>query len=152
MNFTWPVRIYYEDTDSGGVVYYANYLKFMERSRTEFLRSKNLEQSVLKDDFNCLFVVTQANLKFIKPAKFDDLLSVSANITNQRKISFTFEHSIMRRRSKEVENLKNNPSDELLCSVLVKVACVDAKTLKPKRIPQQLGMLFNDHSLTFGDV
>ena len=77
---SWPVRVYYEDTDSGGVVYHSNYLNFMERARTEWLRSLKINQQILKEEENLLFVVHQINIKFIKPAVFNDLIEVETRL------------------------------------------------------------------------
>ena len=81
MNFSWPIRIYYEDTDSGGVVYHSNYLKFLERCRTEFLRHLGYEQDRLIKDNNILFVVRSIKLDLHKPARFNDLLETTAQVS-----------------------------------------------------------------------
>lgn len=126
--FIWPVRVYYEDTDSGGVVYYANYLRFLERARTEWLRSHGIEQHKLKDNEGILFAVRSIQLDFIKPAKLDDLLDVTVNIARSGGASITLEQEI---HLSQGENA-------LLCAGKVKVACLDASTLRPHPIPKKI--------------
>ncbi len=121
-DFSWPVRVYYEDTDAGGVVFYANYLKFFERARTEMLRSFGFEQDVLKDEQGVLFVVRSVNVDYLKPARFNEQIAVSAKIVEHKKISLTFEQVITRQQ-------------DLLCTAIVRIACLDAQSLKPKPIP-----------------
>lgn len=121
-SFDWPVRVYYEDTDSGGVVYHANYLKFMERARTEWLRQLGFEQNILKDEYNCLFAVHSMQLSFRRPARFNDALLVRSDVTQMSGASMQFEQSVLR-------------DDELLCQASVRVACLDALRFKPCPIP-----------------
>ena len=121
-DFDWPIRVYYEDTDSGGVVYHSNYLNFMERARTEWLRSLGFEQDKLIADHQCIFAVHSMQLNFRRPAKFNDLLQVRCNIITASGASFEFEQKIYR-------------NDELLCDGTVKVACLDANRFRPKPIP-----------------
>ena len=125
--FEWPVRIYYENTDSGGVVYHADYLKFMERARTEWLRSLGFEQDKLIADHQCIFTVSFIQLYFRKPAKFNDILLVSTCVTKLSGASFYCEQKIMR-------------DDELLCEGTVKVACLDSDRLRPRPIPAFISM------------
>lgn len=125
--FVWPVRVYYEDTDSGGVVYYANYLKFMERARTEWLRARGFEQDVLLRDQGLLFAVKTVNMDYHRPARFNDLLVVVSQIAEARGASFLFAQIIQR-----------DASSEVLCSAQVRVACIDAETFRARRIPRQL--------------
>ncbi len=125
MNFSWPVRVYYEDTDSAGIVYYANYLKFMERARTEYLRSLGIEQDQLREQKNIIFAVRFVQLNYKIPARFNDKLIVAANLIELRKASMLFEQKIY---------LK----DKLLCQGKVGIACLRADTLKPCAIPQSL--------------
>ena len=126
--FFWPVRVYYEDTDSGGVVYYANYLKFMERARTEWLRSIGVDQPTLMRDQRLMFVVVSTDVKYLKPARFDDLLNVSCRMMSITRTSLSFEQEIRR----------NDELGELLISGSVKAACVDADRLRPRAIPANL--------------
>lgn len=121
--FSIPVRIYYEDTDTGGVVYYANYLRFMERARTDWLRAQGFEQTALADEHQIVLAVKQANIKYLKPAKLDDSLVVSAKITRIGSASITFNQQVSRAR-------------ELLCDGEVRIVCLDTITFKPKAIPE----------------
>ena len=122
--FIWPARVYYEDTDAGGVVYYANYLKFMERARTEWLRHLGFEQDRLLEEEGVLFAVRRVAMDLLKPARFNDLLQVSARIVDRRRASLTFEQGIT-----------NVETDELLCRGEIQVACIDAARFKPCAIP-----------------
>ncbi|MDT8451334.1 MAG: tol-pal system-associated acyl-CoA thioesterase [Gammaproteobacteria bacterium] len=123
--FLWPVRVYYEDTDAGGVVYYANYLKFMERARTEFLRSLDFEQDRLKEDQGIIFAVHSLSVKYKKPAVFNDALLVKTAISHCGRVSMGFSHSIIR-AADETE----------LCLAEVKVACINAEKFTPMVIPE----------------
>ena len=125
--FVWPVRVYYEDTDSGGVVYYANYLKFMERARTEWLRARGFEQDALLRDRRVLFAVRTLSMDYHRPARFNDLLEVVSRIAEVGGASLTFAQSIRRADSTEV-----------LCGARVKVACIDAENFRARRLPRQL--------------
>lgn len=120
--FDWPVRVYYEDTDSGGVVYHANYLKFMERARTEWLRKCGFEQNNLKDEHNCLFAVHSMQIHYRLPALFNDALVIRTEITAMSGASIQFEQSVLR-------------DGELLCHASARVACLDALRFKPRPIP-----------------
>jgi acyl-CoA thioester hydrolase len=123
--FNWPVRVYYEDTDAGGVVFYANYLKFFERARTEMLRSLGFEQDSLMTEQNLIFVVRSVKVDYLKPARFNELLNASAKIIEYKKTNFTFEQSITRQQ-------------DLLCTGEVRIACLDAQSMKPKLIPSAI--------------
>ncbi len=123
--YCWSVRVYYEDTDSGGVVYHSNYLNFMERARTEWLRALGFEQTFLKDELGVIFVVHSMSIAFKQPAKFNDLLTVSSEIEKMGHGSILFLQKIMR-------------DGQLLVQAQVKLACVDALTLKPTVIPQSV--------------
>jgi acyl-CoA thioester hydrolase len=125
MTFIWPVRVYYEDTDAGGVVFYANYLKFFERARTEMLRSLGYELDELAATANILFVVRSVQVDYLKPARFNQQLAVSAKIATSSKTSLTFEQTI-------------SHGDTVLCTSLIRIACVDASSLRPKAIPDYL--------------
>jgi acyl-CoA thioester hydrolase len=125
--FLWPVRVYYEDTDAGGVVYYANYLKFMERARTEWLRELGFEQDELIDRHNVLFAVRRVALEYRQPARFNDRLTVSVEVTAAGKASLTFAQAIRR-----------ETNDTLLCDGEVRIASLDALTFKPRGIPREL--------------
>jgi acyl-CoA thioester hydrolase len=124
--FNWQVRVYYEDTDSGGVVYYANYLRFMERARTEWLRSFGVEQDALLQQDGLLFAVRSIQLEYVKPAKFNDSLDVSVVISKIGKASLTFNQTICR----------VNSESQLLCTGQVKIACLSCDTFQPQAIPE----------------
>lgn len=126
--FNWQVRVYYEDTDSGGVVYYANYLRFMERARTEWLRSLGVEQDTLAQQDGLIFAVRSVQVEYVKPAKFNELLDVSVAISKPGKASVTFQQSIF-----QAEGHK-----QLLCTGTVKVACLNSETFKPQAIPKKI--------------
>jgi acyl-CoA thioester hydrolase len=120
--FSWPVRVYYEDTDSGGVVYYANYLKFMERARTEYLRSLGFEQDDLAQQ-GLIFAVHRAEIDYIKPARFNNALLVTAKIAQQKKVSLTFDQKVQQQ------------SGEVCSRGKIKIVCIDSKSFKPRPIP-----------------
>lgn len=124
-SFQWPVRVYYEDTDAGGVVFYANYLKFYERARTEMLRDMGFEQDELIEQESVIFVVRSVQVDYLKPAKFNDLISVSANLSLVKSASLTFEQIITR-------------GDDILSKATIRIACLDAKSMRPKHIPDKL--------------
>lgn len=123
--FSWSVRVYYEDTDAGGVVYHSNYLNFMERARTEWLRSLGFEQTTLKDDLGVLIVVHSLNIVFKSPAKFNDLLEVKCALLNAGRSSMDMEQRIMR-------------GDFVLAEAQVKGVFVDAVTFRPVGIPTKV--------------
>ncbi len=121
--FVWPVRIYYEDTDAGGVVYYANYLKYMERARTEWLRQLGFEQNSLRQQHGVLFVVQRVSLDYHKPGRFNDLLEVSVRILRRGRASLELAQDVSRAQG------------EILCSSMVKIVCVDAASFRPRALP-----------------
>lgn len=125
--FLWPVRVYYEDTDSGGVVYYANYLKFMERGRTEWLRSLGFEQDELREKEGILFAVRRVEVDYRSPARFNDALLVSVEIQSRGKASLVFRQEI-----------RTETDGGVLCSGEVKVACLDESGFRPVPIPNTL--------------
>ena len=92
--FNWPIRVYYEDTDCGGVVYHSNYLKFMEQARTEWLRSKGFEQDILIAEYGVIFAVRSLSIDYVKPALFNQLLTIETTIKKQTKVSLLFNQSI----------------------------------------------------------
>lgn len=122
--FQWRVRVYYEDTDSGGVVYYANYLRFMERARTEWMRAQGFEQDRLREEQGLLFAVRSAQVDFLAPAHFNDQLDVSAEVIGRGHASLTLRQDVTRAGAAQV-----------LCSARVKIACLDAQAFKPRPIP-----------------
>jgi acyl-CoA thioester hydrolase len=120
--YRWAVRVYYEDTDAAGVVYYANYLKYLERARTEWLRSLGFEQTVLARDYSVVFVVRALNIEYLRPAKFNDELAVELALKEQRGSLIVLDQSVTR-------------EDETLVTAEVRVACVNTRSFKPVRIP-----------------
>ena len=120
--FTWPVRIYYEDTDAGGIVFYANYLKFFERARTEWLRSRGVDQHALAQQDGAMFVVKHASVDYQAPARLDDVLNLTLEIEKLGRASV---HFVQQAWCGEL----------LLCSAQVKVGCVDTVTLRPRALP-----------------
>lgn len=129
--FEWPVTVYYEDTDAGGVVYHSNYLKFFERARTELLRAAGVSQQVLLEQ-NIGFVVRHMDIDFLQGARLDDHLVVKTSIADLKKASLTFCQEIV------------NPEGKILCKAMVKVACIDNKKMRPKAMPQSIVMEFTD--------
>lgn len=132
VSFTWPVRVYWEDTDAGGIVYYANYLKFMERARSEWLRSVGVEQEVLHREQGLMFVVVDAATRFLKPARYGELLQVSCDIAEARRASLTFRQNIVRGASRDAG------ADEVLVAATVRVACLDAQKFRPRALPDEV--------------
>lgn len=121
----WPVRIYYEDTDAGGIVYYANYLKFMERARTEWLRELGYDQDILLEQ-SIAFVVKRVEMNNYAPARFNQLLSIESQIVELKGASMVFQQKI------------KNESGDLLVAADVQVACVDQVKMRPRKIPRTL--------------
>lgn len=120
--FTWTVRVYYEDTDAGGIVYYANYLKFFERARTEWLRSLGIHQQDLLANEGVAFVVRSASVDYLAAARLDDEITLRLNVEKLGRASVQFAQQAWR-------------GDILLSSASVKVGCVDAATLRPRSLP-----------------
>lgn len=147
--FSWPIRVYYEDTDSGGVVYYANYLKFMERARTELLRSFGYEQDQLKQELDIVFAVRSVNIEYKKPARFNDELNVVTSITSLGKASIHFKQTIFKQTvdlssSQQSDTLQNSvESPRLLVEAAIKIACVNATKFTPQSIPAPITKRIN---------
>ena len=120
--FSWPVRVYYEDTDSGGVVYYANYLKFLERARTEWLRSRGFEQTDLLRSHGVVFVVRAITLDYFKPAMFNDMLEVTVELAESGRSQMILAQSVRRGHASLVE-------------ARVRLACVNSASFKPVKMP-----------------
>ena len=127
LGFTMPIRVYMEDTDAGGIVYYVNYLKFMERARSDWLRELGINQQMLLAEGTQL-VVYRLACHYAKPARLDDPLMVSASVVSVGRCRMTFEQQVRR-------------NEELLCAATVEIACLSAKTLKPKKWPDTLSMI-----------
>jgi len=126
--FAIRIRVYYEDTDAAGVVYYANYLRFLERARTDQLRSLGVDQTKLRAVKNLAFVVVNANINYHKPARLDDQLWVSSVLASRGRSVMIFEQEVRR----------GGEDGELLCSGRVRAACVYADSLKPRSLPRIL--------------
>lgn len=120
--FSWPIRVYWEDTDAGGIVFYANYLKFFERARTEWLRSLSIEQRHLKETTGGMFVVAETSVHYLRPARLDDELIVTARMQQCGRASMTIHQQIL---------LKN----ALICEGKIRIGWVDVASLQPHRIP-----------------
>jgi len=135
--FSIPIRVYIEDTDAGGIVYYVNYLKYMERSRTEFLRSFGYDKPAILDG-GLLLVVHSAHINYRRPACLDNLLGVTAQISKLARTYIEFQQQVLH-------------GEELLCEGLIRIACVDSESMKPSAIPasmhQQLDQSFRLHTI-----
>ena len=133
MAFEFPVRIYWEDTDAGGIVFYANYLKFFERARTEWLRSLGISQRALREATGGIFVVSETTLKYHRPARLDDELIITARLTEAGRASITIVQQAL------AKNERTPAGDTLiLCEGTIRIGWVDAATLKPARMPQHV--------------
>ena len=128
--FSLPIRVYYEDTDAGGVVYHARYLHFFERARTEVLRELGFSQKILLEEHNLAFVVKTMQIDYRLAAKLDDLLTVETEVSGIKGATILFSQQIKR-------------NDVLICTAEVKVACVDLTKMKPVAIPQEIKAAFN---------
>lgn len=133
MAFRLAVRVYWEDTDAGGVVFHANYLRFFERARTEWLRSLGLGQRRLKDEANGLFVVSEATLKYHAPARLDDELVVTAELDGKGPASLLVAQQALLKSELAAES-----GARLLCAGTVRIGWVDGRTFKPARIPSAI--------------
>ena len=129
-SLSYPVRVYIEDTDAGGIVFYANYLRYMERARTEFFRSLGFNKPALFDDFQ--FVVRELKLCYHQPAVLDDLIDVRVELTTLTRVTFELQQPIYR-------------AGDLLLEGTVKVACIDAKSKRPKAIPKLICSALNNY-------
>ncbi|WP_176451984.1 tol-pal system-associated acyl-CoA thioesterase [Rhodoferax sp. TH121] len=121
----FPIRVYWEDTDAGGVVFYANYLKFFERARTEWLRAAGVGQRALRESTGAMFVVADVQMRYLAPAKLDDLITVSVQVAEQGAASMVLVQEAWR-------------GNTLLAQGRIRIGCVQADTLKPRRIPAQV--------------
>ncbi len=123
--FRHAVRVYWEDTDAGGIVFYANYLKYFERARTEWLRALGVQQQALREATGAMFVVGDTQLRFLRPARLDDLLDVTAELREAGRASMQLAQQAWR-------------GTELLAEGDIRIGCVDAATLRPRRIPETI--------------
>ena len=126
--FAWPVRVYYEDTDAQGVVYYANYFRFMERARTEWLRALGVDQVAMVEQERRIFVVTETKAEFIAPARFNDQVVVTARLAGLTRATFDIEQNIY------LDSLDG----ALVLRGSVRAACLNADTLRPTRVPASI--------------
>ena len=133
MAFEFPVRVYWEDTDAGGIVFYANYLKFFERARTEWLRSLGIGQHALREQCGGMFVVSDARLRYLRPARLDDELIVTAQLQKAGSASLT----IVQQALLKPEHAAGHPA-AILSEGSIRIGWVDAATLRPARIPSLL--------------
>jgi acyl-CoA thioester hydrolase len=130
--FTWPIRVYWEDTDAGGIVFYANYLKFFERARTEWLRSLGVNQGALRQSVGGMFIVSETSARYLAPARLDDELSVTAALEAGGRASLIIAQQARR-------------GDTLLCEGTIRIGWVDAATLRPARIPETILEVLKNH-------
>ncbi|WP_353154855.1 tol-pal system-associated acyl-CoA thioesterase [Herminiimonas fonticola] len=128
-NFTWTIRVYYEDTDAGGVVFYANYLKFFERARTEWLRSAGINQQIMTETHGVMFVVKSTAVDYHAPAKLDNELKLTVVVEKMGRASVQFVQQAWR---------INGEQQELLATGRIKVGCVDTVRFRPSEIPQEV--------------
>lgn len=128
--FVHPVRVYWEDTDAGGVVFYANYLRYFERARTEWLRSLGVQQQALREATGAMFVVTDAALRYRLPARLDDALAITVVVRELRPASMRISQQASR-------------GADLLCEGDIRIGCVEAASLRPCRIPSDISTLFS---------
>ena len=126
--FEWPVRVYYEDTDAQGVVYYANYFRFMERARTEWLRALGVDQVAMMEQERRIFVVTETKAEFVTPARFNDQVVVTARLEGLTRATFEIEQNIY------LDSLDG----ALVLRGSVRAACLNADTLRPTRVPASI--------------
>jgi acyl-CoA thioester hydrolase len=133
--FTWPARVYWEDTDGGGIVYYANYLRFLERARTEWLRSLGHSQQQLLSEAGIVFTVVSLEIGYRMPARLDDELRITCEPRSDGAASLEFAQRIYRSTGGREGGEEDG---QLLTEASVRVACVDARTLRPRRLPEFL--------------
>ncbi|MCR5883360.1 tol-pal system-associated acyl-CoA thioesterase [Rhizobacter sp. J219] len=135
--FAHTLRIYWEDTDAGGVVFYANYLKFFERARTEWLRSLGFAQEQLRAETGAIFIVSQTTVRYLRPARLDDQLTVTVDVRHAGQASMTVSQVAWR-------------GDERLAEGDIRIGCVDAQSFRPRRIPEPLLKVMADYMATQG--
>ena len=128
--FELPVRVYYEDTDAGGVVYYANYLRYFERARTEWLRSLGFEQDVLMHNHRLVFVARSAQIEYLKPARLDDMLDIVSTIESLGRAQLIFAQKVKR-------------NGGLLVDARIRIACIDIARGKAVAMPREIHQQFN---------
>ena len=131
--FSWQTRVYWEDTDGGGVVYHANYLRFLERARTEWLRFKGIDQRQLVEQQRIAFVVIEMQLQFVKAARLDDILTVTVLPTDRRQASFQVDQEVI-----------GEATGHTLCRARVDIACIDSEAFRPRRIPAEIRTIIDE--------
>ena len=124
-DFRWPVRVYWEDTDAGGIVFYVNYLKYFERARTEWLRSLGHAQESMRAETGAMFIVTNTTVRYVRPSRLDDLLDVTVQVHHAGRAQMTIRQQAWR-------------GDELIAEGTIRIGCVDAGTYRPQRIPTSI--------------
>ncbi len=127
ISFTLPIRVYYEDTDAAGVVYYANYLRFFERARTEWLRELGFEQKRLAEDLGIAFVARSISVEYLKPAHLDDRLSLVSEIESVGRAQVVFAQRVLREEN-----------EELLLTSRMRIACVESARMRPAAMPKEI--------------
>ena len=142
MKFALPIRVYWEDTDAGGIVFYANYLKFMERARTEWLRSMGIAQQRLREETGGIFVVSETQLKYHRPARLDDELLVTAELRQIGSASLVIAQRVL--MSKPPHRVDDGLP--LLCEGTIRIGWVQADTLRPARIPRHVSGTLERHA------
>ena len=139
--FRWPVRIYWEDTDAGGIVFYANYLKFFERSRTEWLRSLGVKQQQLRESTGGMFVVAETSIRYHRPARLDDELIVTATLLEIGRASLIIgQQALLKSEHEKISSPTENafPNAALLCQGRIRIGWVDAASMRCARIPNSI--------------
>jgi acyl-CoA thioester hydrolase len=143
--FVWPIRTYWEDTDAGGIVYYANYMKFMERARTEWLRALGIDQVRLKEEHGLMFVVVDVEAHYRKPARYGDQLQVTCTVREATRASITLDQEVYRAAQGDANaagaggaGAADAFGGELLLDGRVRAACLDAQTYRPRPLPPEL--------------
>ena len=129
--FSFALRVYWEDTDAGGVVFYANYLKYFERARTEWLRSLGFGQERMRIESGVMFIVTDTSVRYLRPARLDDLLDITVQVEHAGRAQMTIAQQAWRRADAAV----GTSASQLLAQGTIRIGCVDAGTFKPQRIP-----------------
>jgi acyl-CoA thioester hydrolase len=134
--FEWPVRVYWEDTDAGGIVFYANYLKFFERARTEWLRSLGIEQQRLKESTGGMFVVLETSIRYRRPARLDDELIVTASMVETGRASMIIKQQAL------LKSEQQNEQPAILCDGTIRIGWINASSFQPTRMPASLSACF----------
>ncbi|MCB1531302.1 MAG: tol-pal system-associated acyl-CoA thioesterase [Alphaproteobacteria bacterium] len=132
MKHKFPIRVYYEDTDAGGIVYHSNFLNFCERARCEMLRDLGYQVTKIAKDFGLMFVIKHADVEYISPGRLDDSLEVVTSIADIKNTSFKMTQIVEK-------------SGQILCKILITVVCVDIQSVKPVRLPDELRTAFDPY-------